>query len=131
VLDKANLLLVKWSQMSATRVFDLHRALGHVGKLRAGWRGRPFRLHGARPPETLEALHLDDKYPLAEAGRVVFVGKPHRLLCVRCSPGWITFDRVYYDGRKAMTAVDFYNGFMSKFERDVELHLEDGRLDEQ
>lgn len=44
----------------------------------------------------------------------VFYHKKLRLIAIRCSDGWVWANFVTIEGKKRMTAQDFYNGFLNK-----------------
>jgi hypothetical protein len=61
-------------------------------------------------------LRLEERFPAAAPGLAVYIrpDKKTRRLCVRCRDGWLAVEDIYYGQKKAMTPLDFYNGFLSK-----------------
>ncbi|KAK8733129.1 hypothetical protein OTU49_006773 [Cherax quadricarinatus] len=50
-------------------------------------------------------------------GRVIF-NKKMKVVSVLCRDGWVSFKSVIIKGRKPMSALDFYNGFITKIPKD-------------
>ena len=55
-------------------------------------------------------LNNDDNY---SPGTIRYE-KVSKLVKIRCKNGWVEFRKVKVKGFKAMTAFQFYNGFLSK-----------------
>lgn len=57
-------------------------------------------------------------------GRTVCVrGKKGRFVCIKCKSGWVNFNKFWVGHRKIMTARDFFNGFISKYQGEKELYF--------
>ena len=112
----SSLANVDWQKMSSIQVFNLHRALVGLYSLSTSWHGLSIKL--------LEPVLLDDKLSVSErtsnswllnSPGCIELDHSERILRVLCADNkWIGFKMVKIQGRKSMTAQDFYNGFISK-----------------
>ncbi|XP_049842562.1 methionyl-tRNA formyltransferase, mitochondrial-like isoform X1 [Schistocerca gregaria] len=132
-----------WHKMAAADVYNLCRALGHVT---SNWYGTAVRLAQPDAPSSAPSpvSHLSSLPATAIPGGDVassrtprralstesFTGQQftpgmvriHRasaMLRVMCVDGsWLAFAKVTIIGKKPMSAIDFYNGFLSKVPLD-------------
>ncbi|XP_023347380.1 methionyl-tRNA formyltransferase, mitochondrial isoform X2 [Eurytemora carolleeae] len=105
-----------FNKQSGDEIYNLWRGIGDIIKLRARWKptNTTTRFAMCIPPEAIQDLNLDSKYPNTPPGGVVFVkaGKGRSYLCISCRSGWVALTGIYYGGRKKMEARDFANGFI-------------------
>ena len=92
------------------------RALQGLVDLTSRWvDGSTIKLADVVDPEVVQSLQLDrligDESP---PGSIVF-HKKRRILCFKCSDDrWIGFERIAMQKSKSLTALQFFNGYMSR-----------------
>lgn len=102
---------IKWDTFTAGDVYNLQRALKSLQSLKTMWNSVPIKLFDiAIWPEIRECR---------SPGYVEYSRK-HKLLIVECAnKTWISVQRVGVQGKKVMSAADFYNGFISKLDKNT------------
>ena len=112
----SSLANVNWQSMSSIQVFNLHRALVGLYPLSTSWHGLPIKL--LEPVLLDEILDIPERtsnsWLLNSPGYVEFDRSGHFLRVLCADNKWIGFRVVRIQGKKPMTAHDFYNGFISK-----------------
>lgn len=117
-----------WRDKTAQEIFNQHRALHDLSKLWSNWAesGHIVRFSNIIHPDIIRDLNCEQICPEAQPGRVIHVKcyktKAH-FICIKAREGWVSFEEFYYDKRKMMTAVDFFNGFISRRELQKELYF--------
>ncbi|RXG67403.1 hypothetical protein Avbf_10952 [Armadillidium vulgare] len=71
------------------------------------------KMNVKRKRETLEKEIEFHKRSHAVAGQIIYI-KQNGVLRVKCLNGFVDFKSIKVTGKKKMSALDFYNGFMSK-----------------
>ncbi|XP_053997288.1 methionyl-tRNA formyltransferase, mitochondrial isoform X1 [Hylaeus anthracinus] len=105
----SKIAVIKWNEMSARNIYDLHRALLGVYPITATFQNAKIKLHDVKEikesiPSTLEG----------EMPGVVIYDKKSDALIIKCKGGnCISVKKVVMKGRSPMSARDFYNGFMA------------------
>jgi methionyl-tRNA formyltransferase len=112
----SSLAVIKWQNMEAVKVYNLHRALTEIYSLSTTWHGVPIKL--LEP--TLESgtckqeKQTRNSWLLNRPG-CVQLDRKGRFLRVLCADNqWISFRAIVVPGKKPMSPQDFYNGYMSK-----------------
>jgi len=126
-IDKS-LFEIDWFQLSANDVYHRWRGLsGPFGKLYSTWAdtGDVVRFEDCVHPDIVRRFNIDinggkncSKERASEQtfkpGRVIFVKRgSNKILCIKCSSGWIGFNVLTVGTRKNITAGGFYNGYIS------------------
>ncbi|PSN58275.1 hypothetical protein C0J52_00118 [Blattella germanica] len=113
---ESSLAQVAWNEMTAIQVFNLHRALVSLYPLATTWHGLPIKLlEPVLLDRTLAASERSSNSWLLNLPGCVELDRAGRVLRVLCADStWIGFRNIRIQGRKPMTAHDFYNGFISK-----------------
>lgn len=104
-----SMTVIKWDEMSARHIFNLHRALYSFKSLKTSWQGRPIKL--------IELEEFEDSsipFQSCEPGTVEYL-KTQRCLRVLCADGrYLLIKKVQVQGKNVHTASDFNNGFLKK-----------------
>lgn len=132
-----SLSIIDWRNTTAQGLFNMHRALSHLNPLKTCWHGQTVKLlnlsldleskkHLKQTPEDTENSYksaLDflnnsgekDKKPKqhAGAGRCLYV-KDSKTIKIECADGQQVVVNKLQVANKGMTAIDFYNGYMTK-----------------
>ena len=122
---------IDWASSTSRDVYNQYRALSESGKLYSVWKDTDVKvmLVNCIRPEIVDRLDItleNDNSPTP--GRVRFVkiqsqklepnlkssNKMERFICIKCKSGWIAFTHLYYGPNKLMSALDYYNGYISK-----------------
>ena len=125
---------VDWNSSTSQDVYNQSRALSGSGKLYSTWKDSDVivRFSGCVKPEVVQGLNVKaENESDVKPGRVVYVKtrspvnndgqssnvacKNRRFICIKCKSGWIAFDQFYYGSNKVMSALDFYNGYISHY----------------
>jgi len=122
---------VDWEKKTAEEVFNLFRALNHIHQVTTYWFCQPLKLlhmklddiTGFNPINKAAIAKLNLTNPIFP-GLVEFSSK-RSVLRVQCKDGrWISVSTILMpakkNGKKCLTAVEFYNGFMSKIENTLD-----------
>lgn len=105
--------VVKWSEMNAERVYNLHRAVGHVYPLKTKWLEHEVKLYDVSVDTEHSVPMIYDGQTIA-AGLVRFRNNDSVLL-VQCADGkWIIVRNVKITGRKLISPKDFRNGYLDR-----------------
>jgi methionyl-tRNA formyltransferase len=112
----SSLAVIKWQNMEAVKVFNLHRALTGMYSLTTTWHELPIKL--LKPSLEIGTCNQEQQTRnsqlLKRPGNVEFDHK-NRLLRVLCADSkWISFGAIVVPGKKPMSPKDFYNGYLSK-----------------
>lgn len=107
---------VDWQNMTSVQIFNLHRALVGLHQLSTSWHGLAIKLF---EPVLLDKMldpseRTSNSWLLNSPGCVELDRSGHILRVLCADNKWIGFQMVRIQGRKPMTARDFYNGFISK-----------------
>ena len=115
---------IDWKRMTLDHVYRLYRAFDQFIPIHCKWvNGEPLHLLEMLEPTYSDDLELDDaiaKYapmlvPHLRPG-LLYYHKPKRIVCIRCSDArWAAFEAVSLKNYKKMAALQFHNGFISKF----------------
>ncbi|XP_014473704.1 PREDICTED: methionyl-tRNA formyltransferase, mitochondrial isoform X2 [Dinoponera quadriceps] len=102
--------LVKWDEMTAKNVYDLHRGLLGLHPLTTKFRDTAIKLFDVRQvSKPIDGTNPeDDDVP----GFVRFDKKSNVLIVTCKGPSWVSIKKVIVSGRSPMSAMDFRNGFM-------------------
>lgn len=86
--------------------------------------GLRIKLHEVGDPREIESLEIDHLYKRRlndvidtsdeiEPGAMYF-HKTRRILCIKCADSkWISFEKVTPESKRKMTAIDFFNGYLT------------------
>ena len=122
---------IDWNSCTSREVYNQSRALSGSGKLYSTWENTCVKVmfSNCLKPEYVDSFLYrlkDDDY---KPGQVKYHktklkdnsgqisqenSKLQRFICIRCKSGWIVFEKFYYGTNKAMSGVDFFNGYISK-----------------
>ncbi|XP_053699124.1 methionyl-tRNA formyltransferase, mitochondrial [Sabethes cyaneus] len=104
---------VRWSEMNARQVYDLYRSLYSYKPLTTRFAGDSG--------ETIKLFKLHYRPDLAESdnlktvpGEVQYCRLRKRLLVWCCDGRPVEVEQLGIGGRKALSAVEFYNGYLNK-----------------
>ncbi|XP_055677031.1 methionyl-tRNA formyltransferase, mitochondrial [Lutzomyia longipalpis] len=104
---------VRWDELTSTEIFNHFRAFFSFKHLMTNWQEITFKLLSISTREITSSDQLSvlkDKSP----GSFVF-HKQERCFIVKCSQDtYLNILSIGIEGRKAMSALDFYNGFIRK-----------------
>lgn len=101
---------VRWHEMSASEVFDLHRAVYSFKSIMTSFKGEQVKLlEVARSSDSSQQQFI--------AGHIKFLWKSKKIL-VGCSDGRAIEVGKLSLSKKTMSAKDFNNGFLSKISDD-------------
>ena len=132
VIDKS-LYNIDWNCSTSRDVYNKSRALSGSGKLYSTWKDTDVKVmfSDCIKPDIVDALHikLEDEIDV-KPGRVVYVKtrqknstddppsnknmETKRYLCVKCKSGWIAFANFYYGSHKIISALEYFNGYISR-----------------
>lgn len=105
----SSLAAIKWQDMEAMQIYNLHRALTGIYSLTTTWHGLPIKL--LEPSLEIGTC----KQELLNRPGYVELDHKSRVLRVLCADNkWIGFRAIVVPGKKPMSPQDFYNGYMSK-----------------
>ncbi|XP_059092285.1 methionyl-tRNA formyltransferase, mitochondrial-like [Tigriopus californicus] len=119
---------IRWEDKTAQEIFNQYRALHDMSKLWSYWAesGHIVRFSSIIHPDIIRDLNCEQVCPEALPGRTIHIKcyrtKDH-FVCIKAKKGWVAFQEFYYDKRKVMKAVDFFNGFISKHENQRGLYF--------
>ncbi|XP_066139327.1 methionyl-tRNA formyltransferase, mitochondrial [Euwallacea fornicatus] len=103
---------IKWDFLTATNIYNLQRAVKSVLPLKTTWFSIPVRLFDIN-------IFSDATRKCVQPGYVEY-NRTHKLLIVECANlSWISVKRVGVHGKRIMGAADFYNGFISKIDKNT------------
>ncbi|XP_012232252.1 methionyl-tRNA formyltransferase, mitochondrial isoform X2 [Linepithema humile] len=101
--------LVKWDEMTAKNVYDLHRGLLGLYPLTTKFHNTTMKLFDIQQASKPSSeTNPEDDVP----GFVRFDRKSDTLIVTCKGPSWVSIKKVTMTGRSPMSAVDFRNGFM-------------------
>ena len=127
---------IDWNSSSSRDVYNQSRALSGTGKLYSTWEktGVTVMFENCLNPDIVDSFIyiLDEmdyrpgevkyhKTKLKDSNRVQEQSKFQRFICIKCKTGWAVFQNFYYGTNKKLSAVDFFNGYISK--NRTERHL--------
>lgn len=105
--------LVRWHEQTAMEIFNLYRAFFSFKSLVTNWQEIPMKLISISIREVTSSNQLNvlqDKMP----GSFLF-HKQERCLIVKCAQDtFLNVLSIGIEGRRIMSALDFYNGFIRK-----------------
>ncbi|XP_076379067.1 methionyl-tRNA formyltransferase, mitochondrial [Megalopta genalis] len=100
---------VKWNEMSARNIYNLHRALIGLYTLRTKFINKTVKLYDI----TITDKSIAVKF-IEEAPGMVTYDKVNNVLIIKCKrEGCISVKNVGIEGKPVMSAHDFNNGFIS------------------
>ncbi|KAI1280605.1 Methionyl-tRNA formyltransferase, mitochondrial [Halotydeus destructor] len=111
--------LIVFATMAANEVDRRCRALSSLVNLFTYWvDGTELKLHNYVKLSEVQAFNLDS---LVTEDKLVpghvFYHKKRKVLCFRCADGnWVAFRRLALKGKKQMTALEFYNGYVNQLQ---------------
>ncbi|RIA92201.1 formyl transferase [Glomus cerebriforme] len=109
---------IKWSQISAQQLEQLHRAISHQYPLSTKFNNKIIQLHDISLPSVSQQLLIQPGKPL-EPGTII-IHYPKQLspmVYVTCADGnVITFNSVKVEGKKEVSILDWINGYQVKSE---------------
>ena len=122
---------IDWTSSTSQDIYNQSRALSGSGKLFSTWKDTDVIVRFAEciKPNIVNSLHIGLEDEIVSPGRVVYVknktqassetahhrrNETKRYICIKCKSGWISFARFYYGTNKAMNALDFFNGYISR-----------------
>lgn len=112
----SSLAAIKWQNMEAMKVYNLHRAL--IGKyaLTTAWHDLPIKLlEPSLLPGTCERERRTSSTAPLNVPGCIELDRTGRVLRVLCADKqWIGFGAVGVPGKRPMSPRDFYNGYISK-----------------
>lgn len=101
--------LVKWDEMTAKNVYDLHRGLLGLYPLTTKFGDKTIKLFDVQQTsKPISGTNAENDVP----GLVRFDRKSSALIVACKGPSWISIKRVIMAGHSPMSAMDFRNGFM-------------------
>ncbi|XP_032670483.1 methionyl-tRNA formyltransferase, mitochondrial [Odontomachus brunneus] len=102
--------LVKWDEMTAKNVYDLHRGLLGLYPLTTKFGDTAIKLLDVQQVSkpTDRTIPEDDDVP----GLVRFDKKSNSLIVTCKGPSWVSIKKLIVFGHSPMRAIDFRNGFM-------------------
>jgi len=107
---------VRWKEMSASDVFNLYRSLYTFKNLSTCFNDQVVKLIELRfEPNSSSSNDTDDeKHGETPVGLITFCKKTKRLLVKCADESFIEVVQLSIGKKKAMSAVDFNNGFLRK-----------------
>ena len=64
-------------------------------------------------PTLVKRLSLDERRPDAAPGDAVVVREGReKFVCIKARAGWVSFAKLHYGNKRAMTATEFSSGFI-------------------
>lgn len=101
--------------MSSTEVFNLYRSIYSFKSMTTSFESEPVKLIEVVKPES--NIKLEEFDTTFEPGQLLFCRRSKKLF-VYCADGnCLEIKQLMIGKRKAMSAVSFYNGFLSKCEK--------------
>lgn len=104
--------VICWETMSSTKIYNLERATKNLVSPTCSWQGIQVKLVNIEDCGRIS--EEDDFGKLSLTGSVLFEKKCKTLRILCFGKTSIRVRNVGVIGRKVMSAVDFYNGFISK-----------------
>nr|XP_034184417.1 methionyl-tRNA formyltransferase, mitochondrial isoform X1 [Osmia lignaria] len=105
--------IINWNEMSAKRIYDLHRALLGLYPLTAFFQDLKIRLLDVKKIEATSLGTLITKLEGEMPGTVVYDKKKDALI-VKCKDeSFIAVKKVIIEGKRCISANDFRNGFIA------------------
>ncbi|XP_017885771.1 methionyl-tRNA formyltransferase, mitochondrial [Ceratina calcarata] len=102
--------VVDWNEMSATRVYNLQRALFGLHPIRTSFNDLKIKLFNMQTVES----ELVAKQFEGDAPGTVMYNKTIDALIVKCKEeSFVSVKKITVVGKRTMSARDFYNGFLS------------------
>lgn len=107
--------LITWSSMDSYEIDRRYRAFSHHISIYTDWiDGNELRLVNVYNPELVSTLRINSLYghenPIPGQ---VYYHKKRKILCISSANNtWSAFDKVCLKGRKMITALQFYNGYL-------------------
>ena len=120
---------IDWNSSSSRDVYNQSRALSGSGKLYSTWEktGVNVMFENCLKPDIVDSFiyklnEIDyrpgevkyHKTKLKDSTRLQEQSKFQRFICIKCKTGWAVFQNFYYGTNKKLSAVDFFNGYISK-----------------
>ncbi|KAJ3412121.1 hypothetical protein HDV05_001215 [Chytridiales sp. JEL 0842] len=108
-----DMAIINWSDMSALRIFTLHRALGYKIPLTTTFRGKRVQLLDIMNPKISIKMDEESKAlpPVSAPFGSFFYDKRTKTLLVRCADGWLRVVMVKVEGKREQGMADFANGY--------------------
>lgn len=112
---------VRWSQMSSTEVYDLYRSIYSFKNVTTSFKNEPVKLI-----EIVKAIgHEPDEEALnSKPGHLLFCKRSKKLLVKCADQNYIEIKQLAIGKKKAMSAVDFNNGFLKKCKEPESRHFQ-------
>lgn len=100
---------IDWSSLTAEQIYNRYRALYGYKNLTTKFENKSLHLLDVRLP-----LGTQDKTTLMTTGQLWFQRSSNSLLVVCAENTILEIHKLRLEGRKAMTALEFNNGFLCK-----------------
>ena len=121
---------IDWNTSTSRDVYNQYRALSESGKLYSTWEetGETVMFTNCLKPDIIDSFVYELKGNDYKPGQVKYHktklkkddgnelqdnSKLQWFICIKCKTGWIAFENFYYGPNKKLSAVDFYNGYIS------------------
>lgn len=107
---------IDFKTMTSVEVDRKVRALDTIATVFTKWiNGMKLKLFDDVDPDEVSTLDIDSLIGEGHAeGGSIFFHRKRRLLCFKCSDlKWVGFESVSLQGKKRMSSLSFFNGFMS------------------
>ncbi|XP_068631238.1 methionyl-tRNA formyltransferase, mitochondrial isoform X1 [Battus philenor] len=102
-----NIGSVKWSEMSAIQVYNLYRAIYGLYSLKTKFKDKEMKLFNAFLYDVDEVEHSD-----IPPGSIQYCEKSSSIRILCSDRKYINFKSLRIVGKKEITALDFYNGYI-------------------
>ncbi|XP_043590748.1 methionyl-tRNA formyltransferase, mitochondrial isoform X1 [Bombus pyrosoma] len=102
--------LVNWNKMSATNVYNLHRALVGLYPLTTSFQNAKIKLFDVHK---IESESIVTELERAEPGTVIY-SKNNNALIIKCKENtFVSAKQITIQGKRTMSALNFCNGYIS------------------
>ncbi|XP_076749431.1 methionyl-tRNA formyltransferase, mitochondrial-like [Xylocopa sonorina] len=102
--------LIKWTEMSAKNVHDLYRALLGLYPLTSSYENTKIKIFDITKIESESIAKMFE----GELPGMVIYHKKSKTLIIKCKDeSFVSVKKIAVQGKPSMTALDFYNGFIS------------------
>ncbi|EDV28951.1 uncharacterized protein TRIADDRAFT_52335 [Trichoplax adhaerens] len=110
-----NMDWINWSEHSNKFINRMWRALGYQKGLKTTWRGTVVKLIDFCYLENYEANLSDINHTNMKHGFVKY-DEDLNAIIIKCKDGLVAFRKVQFACRKVITALDFYNAYLTRIE---------------
>lgn len=106
---------VRWDAMTSTEVFNLYRSIFSFKNIVTSFKDEPVKLFElARTADTPTDQHQLSDYPPLPPGGLFFCKQTRKLFVRCCDEKFLEIKQLSIGKKKAMSAIDFNNGFLKK-----------------